>query len=673
MVFLLIFLITTTVLHAEWYYTEIADLNATPERAVFYENKIFVGTDNGEIYKISPSSQNPVFTKIAEIGSSVNSLVAETEIYAGAGSLYKISTNGDVVVLSTSTADITSVLKDGAYIYFSDEYGRLWQFDEEKDEKQKIGETVLKISAIEKYENSIFAGSNDKVLWRFYETDEGWAKEKIYEYAKITFLKKSAFTGEEKLYVGYSDSKIVSVYLKNDWKKYPISWTSGSVNEILCANINGEECLYVFTTDGDIFEISFSSSGYDCEKLLSLGTSLNCAVSDESLIYAFTSDGELYKVFYNEGVLAGSTYKHSASEIFSVSDATTTYRNPVFPARDEIVSFYLTDSNKSANLKPVLYWKQTSTDVFNKTNFVFNSLEDDYSVWVATVSFNFSTGTIIEYYIEELTNNVWVVRSGDDMLSNTSQYAIFYSSQGIDTHTFKFMVAGIGNCFHIPTSSFTEYSSMRVPLYPVSEKITFFIGNQASGSGNYGNMTGGKINYKTGSWQSKDLEWYCDNGNYKYWKAELLEPPSFYYFTVFYDDHRTTFVYGDDENSYTTLNESIAQNNAFSLNTSTSFFKVCVSTTQELELEIFEEGTFRKVWDGTIAKETEISLFSGTFEMIIKGENFKSICEKFSYPASTKTYTLALSSTPHTINFTGLCEGDFSSNELVYSDSSNGS
>jgi len=54
MVCLLIILFITGFLHAEWYYTEIADLNATPERAVFYENKIFVGTDNGEIYKISP-------------------------------------------------------------------------------------------------------------------------------------------------------------------------------------------------------------------------------------------------------------------------------------------------------------------------------------------------------------------------------------------------------------------------------------------------------------------------------------------------------------------------------------------------------------------------------------------------------------------------------------------
>ncbi|MCD6412620.1 MAG: hypothetical protein J7L54_00530 [Elusimicrobia bacterium] len=660
---------------ADWYYSAILKSGEKIERSVFYGNKIYCGGEWGSVYSVDITSASPVANYITTVNSSVGGIVVSDGIVYVAGKDFcRVDpATGASIVLSTGSVSVTSLIYENGIFYLSDEDGNLWSFDETAGEKRKAGNVSLEISDLEFYDNSIFAVSHNSALWKFYLSGGVWSRDEIYDSdSKLYVVSASTFSGESRLYVGASNSRVTEIYYKNGWKKYPIDWTSGSVAEIVSGNLRGQECLYVFTTAGDCFEISSSTAGYQKVQIASFGSAVKSSLFAGGKLFVFCDDKYLYELSYFESSLSGTSYKHCPSGILTLNSSTASYRSPLFPSKDEEINFYFADSEKSTSLAPVLFWKATSTGVFEQTNFGYKSTESDYSVYLATLTISYSTGTIIEYYIK--IGSVYVVRSGDDKLSNNSNFAFSYSSETAAEKTFKFILAGVGNCFHIPKNGFVNYSSMRMPLNPVpDDEICFYIANQASGSGNYGNMTGGKLNYKTSqNWQQVSLEWLIDCGDYKYWKATLKSNATFYYyFTIYYDDHNTTYVYGDDNNSYVSSRETAARANPFSLSFSTSFFTVDISTTlsQPMEILIFEKGTFKKAFEGEISSQTEISLYPGSFEMVISGGDFETIYDTFSFPSADKNFAISLSSTPHSVEFNGICEGDFSANEILSSDS----
>ena len=141
----------------------------------------------------------------------------------------------------------------------------------------------------------------------------------------------------------------------------------------------------------------------------------------------------------------------------------------------------------------------------------------------------------------------------------------------------------VGNAFHVPDS--TEISGslhMRNPEFEIgtSTAVTIYSGNQYQGSGNPGNQTGGMLYYKAAgatAWASAALGYDSTSGNNKYWRASFntsvfgVDDVIQYYLAVTYSDHSTTFVYGGDNITQTTLTQSMASAAPYTIRNRPSF------------------------------------------------------------------------------------------------------
>ncbi|MEA2081372.1 MAG: hypothetical protein U9O97_01320, partial [Elusimicrobiota bacterium] len=414
------------------------------------------------------------------------------------------------------------------------------------------------------------------------------------------------------------------------------------------------------------------TSGYVKKNILNYGVGINTALSAGVTFYFFSADNYMSTLYYSPVALSGAGYKHQPSGTLAAGGSAFPYRNPVFPQKNEKIGFYFTDSAKSLSLSPVLYWKQKSSSSWMTAPFSYSLSESDYSVYYATLTLNYSTGTVVDYFIA--AGGYYIFRSGEDNLSNNSNYTFGVSSAAAAAKPFTFMVAGLGNCFHYPETSFGNTASMRVPLNPLSgDEIDFYVGNQASGSGNYGNMNGGQFHYyENGVWKTSPISWSEDIGEYKYWKTSLTPSTTIaYYFSVTYDDHNTTYFYGDGSVSAPSGSENEARAFPFTLNFSTVAFNISLTpaAAAPVNLLIYEAGTFIKAYESAVSSFASVSLYNGNFELIIKGGNYQTIYSTVSFPSPSKTYSLLYSSTPHSFMPDGNCGGNFCANELIGVDS----
>ncbi|MBU3955458.1 hypothetical protein KJ633_03275, partial [bacterium] len=678
-IYILVFLITSVpIFGAGWYSSLILKSGENITSCISGSSGgsvIYAGGVYGSIYKIDTSSDSPVMTYIAGLGSEITDMIYEDgTIYAVNNKLWQIDAeSGFSVVIATNNCSYQSIIVCGDKFYLSDEYGFLREYNSSTGEMAEIGSSALGMTDIAYYSGAVFAVSRDKCLYRFYKNAGQWSREKIYNAGtKLYTIAVSSFSGESRLYIGGADSYLREIYYKNGWKIFPVDYTSGGVNGIVTADITGSDNIYLYTDGGSWWEFSNSTSGYVKKNILNYGAGINTALSAGATFYFFTSDSYMSALYPSPITLSGEGYKHQPSGTLAAGGAAVPYRNPVFPRKDEKITFYFTDSAKSISLLPVLYWKQKSSSSWQTSSFVYKETGSSYSVYFTSLTLNFSTGTVIDYFIA--AGGYYIFRSGEDKLSNNSNYTFGVSSAAAAVKPFTFMVAGLGNCFHYPETSFGNTASMRMPLNSLfGDEITFYVANQASGSGNYGNMNGGQFHYyENGVWKSSPISWREDIGDYKYWKTSLTPTGMIlYYFSVTYDDHNTTYVYGDDSVSVAGGSEDEAKASPFTLNFSTVAFNISLTPAAATpqNLLIYEAGTFIKAYESAISSFASVSLYSGNFEMIIKGGNYQTIYDTVSFPSVSKTYNLLYSSTPHSFTPDGNCEGNFSANELIGVDS----
>lgn len=127
------------------------------------------------------------------------------------------------------------------------------------------------------------------------------------------------------------------------------------------------------------------------------------------------------------------------------------------------------------------------------------------------------------------------------------------------------------NVWHIPTNEEPPSVTMRNPTYPGGGQSPVYI---YCGGYPQGTIWSGILHYKGDNettWHTSTFQFDSNNGSNEYWVAELINDyPSLttvqYYLEMQGDPtvYITTYIYGDDYNSYTTAEESIARDNSFS-------------------------------------------------------------------------------------------------------------
>jgi len=130
--------------------------------------------------------------------------------------------------------------------------------------------------------------------------------------------------------------------------------------------------------------------------------------------------------------------------------------------------------------------------------------------------------------------------------------------------------AAVGNVWHIPANAEpTGVPSMRNPLTSITPltSVTNYNGSYSLD----GNQTGGELLYRRSTdatWSTNTLSFDTINGDNKYWKGVI--PAGFsvgdvvqYYFRITFSDRDTTFIYGINTQSFSTVTESVASSNPF--------------------------------------------------------------------------------------------------------------
>jgi alpha-D-xyloside xylohydrolase len=134
-----------------------------------------------------------------------------------------------------------------------------------------------------------------------------------------------------------------------------------------------------------------------------------------------------------------------------------------------------------------------------------------------------------------------------------------------------------GNAWHLPSAAEPGIASMRSPLHGIAAgaDIVIYSGNQFAGTGgNPGNQlqTGSALLFRKlddAAWTTVPMTFSAQAGNNKYFSAtipgaalaggDVVE----YYLQIAYSDHATTFVYGNDDASHTTIDEATARAGAY--------------------------------------------------------------------------------------------------------------
>jgi alpha-D-xyloside xylohydrolase len=174
-------------------------------------------------------------------------------------------------------------------------------------------------------------------------------------------------------------------------------------------------------------------------------------------------------------------------------------------------------------------------------------------------------------------------------------------------------LANPGNAWHIPNNpeALASLPSMRVPLSGMlsNTAVALYNGNQDIGpGGNPGNQTqaGSLIFFKhitNSTWSTLPMFFYTGGGNNKYY-SNSIPANTFsggdtvqYYLRIWYTDHLPTYLYGNDNASFATEVESVAQADPFSytvqwpLEPTGSYISYTnLSTSGTLEARIYENS-----------------------------------------------------------------------------------
>jgi alpha-D-xyloside xylohydrolase len=140
--------------------------------------------------------------------------------------------------------------------------------------------------------------------------------------------------------------------------------------------------------------------------------------------------------------------------------------------------------------------------------------------------------------------------------------------------------ATLGNAWHIPSNpeSVVSLPSMRVPVSGMQSNtaVAIYSGNQDAGpGGNPGNQTqsNSTIYYRHAtntSWTALPMTFFGAGGNNKYYSGSIpagtFKPGDTvqYYLRIWYTDHLPTFLYGNDNATFSTELESAAQADPYS-------------------------------------------------------------------------------------------------------------
>ncbi|MBM3862354.1 MAG: hypothetical protein FJ385_00150 [Verrucomicrobia bacterium] len=121
-------------------------------------------------------------------------------------------------------------------------------------------------------------------------------------------------------------------------------------------------------------------------------------------------------------------------------------------------------------------------------------------------------------------------------------------------------------------------STMRAPAYEIATGASFTVyqGVRKFNNPGYGtaNQTGGTLYYRagtSGTWSQTALSWHANNGDYQFWKATVPGSATNgvvqYYVRITFDSGvaPACFLYGSDNASTVTTDESAAQSQPFSL------------------------------------------------------------------------------------------------------------
>jgi hypothetical protein len=137
----------------------------------------------------------------------------------------------------------------------------------------------------------------------------------------------------------------------------------------------------------------------------------------------------------------------------------------------------------------------------------------------------------------------------------------------------------IGNAWHIPRNvepPLGGSGTMRDPATGSAPEspVAIFSGNQFQGPGEAGNQleTGSTVFFRKvgdAAWTALAMRFRTTGGNNKYYVA-VLSTKGFsvndkiqYYLKILYSDHLTTFLHGNDDQSFATAKESEAQADPF--------------------------------------------------------------------------------------------------------------
>ncbi|RLD16729.1 MAG: hypothetical protein DRI36_05270, partial [Caldiserica bacterium] len=480
-------------------------------------------------------------------------------------------------------------------------------------------------------------------------------------YTKTKLYKTYGYLSSIIYYEGETGNYIISV--GEDSNIYYLFEKNG--NYIPVNLYPGRGSLYSIEYKNDEFIIS-GSDGY-----LGIYEIENGYLKETAFI---NFQGNIYWSSFDENTslyIAGGDYgkiytaKKSTISIPEISHIPEEGRIPLFPFPEEDITIEVKGDTETVNL--TLYFKTESATSFSKINFTQNK---------ATISNNFSSGTVVEYYIEAVKNSdIFYLYSYGSSLSDVSSYGITTYKEIAISKPFKFIIGGKGECFH------KILEGMRSPLYPLpNQKLTLYVGNLAFSPGNYGNMIGGSLFYKTDSdWNEVYLSWDRDEYPYKYWKAELTlqDYSNFeYYFKVNYDDHLTTYVFGDKYSSFTSTDEAKAKENPFEIDEDFAVLKGTVNPPLSI-IKIFENGTLnlKNEIETDSSGYYELRIETGTFDVYVLSSGYKT--EKKTVKISTGTTTLNFNlleiHLPREISITGNLYIDFSPSELVSSDPMNDS
>ncbi len=261
-------------------------------------------------------------------------------------------------------------------------------------------------------------------------------------------------------------------------------------------------------------------------------------------------------------------------------------RNPVFPYSDGInvaVHQGIYKAYGTNQTGGTIYWRTNGAVSWNslplswETNVPVTGGTNQYWTNYIYIPTSYTNDEVVEYYIkltfDDGHDTTYICGYG----TNTNDFFLYGWEETARSNTFRFIVKSWPNCWHIPKNGPVPYSSdtMRSPLNPsAGDTVKIYTGSQFQG-GNNANQTGGVLYYTTNgstTWWSTNLYFYATAGNDKYWQTDIPIPDSWtngvvlkYYIKMEYDNRKDVYLYGTNNQSHITNDESYAKSNPYIL------------------------------------------------------------------------------------------------------------